>query len=170
MSQHFPCLRFSTLTVHVSSTCPPPATILLCRCPVRATSHYSPGKICLGSHREAQRTIGRESAPWLILLYLSTESKSCKGRRRCLGGSNMRQVSLGTRIHPRGCKSGTAQRGHILQAGPPSLSAGGCDWNSHKNSRNRRGASSAPTGHSSCNCHNSSVEGWSNTCQQIQLL
>ena len=48
----------------------------------------------------------------------------------------MRQVSLGTRIHPHEYKSGTAQRGHILQAGPPSLSAGRCDWNSHKNSRN----------------------------------
>jgi len=49
----------------------------------------------------------------------------------------MRQVPLETRIHPRGCKSGTAQREHILQAGPPSLSAGRCDWNSHKDSRNR---------------------------------
>ena len=51
----------------------------------------------------------------------------------------MRQVPLGTRIHPRGCKSGTAQRGHILQAGPPSLSAGRCDWNSYKESRIRQG-------------------------------
>jgi len=51
----------------------------------------------------------------------------------------MQQVPLGTRILPRGCKSDMAQRGHILQDGPPSLSAGRSDWNSHKDSRNRGG-------------------------------
>ena len=49
----------------------------------------------------------------------------------------MQQVPLGTRILPRGCKSDMAQRGHILQDGPPSLSAGRSDWNSHKDIRNR---------------------------------